>query len=89
MGFLGDAVVKNPPASVGNTRNTGLIPEWRRSLGVGNGSPLHYSCLEKFHTQRSLVVPGVAESQTHLSAHTHTHTYFLKNYVVIYFLQNL
>ena len=40
-------VVKNPPANVGDTRNTGLIPGLGRSLGVGNGNPLQYSCLEK------------------------------------------
>ena len=39
-------VVKNPPANVGDTRNTGLIPGLGRSLGVGNGNPLQYSCLE-------------------------------------------
>ena len=25
-----------------------LIPGWRRSLGVENGNPLQYSCLENF-----------------------------------------
>ena len=36
MGFLGGSVVKNPPASAGDT---GLIP------GEGNGNPLQYACL--------------------------------------------
>ena len=27
-------------------RDTGLIPGSRRFLGVGNGNPLQYSCLE-------------------------------------------
>ena len=36
-------VVKNPSANVGNA---GLIPEWGRSYGEGNGNPLQYSCLE-------------------------------------------
>ena len=39
-------MVKNPPASAGDTRDGGLIPRWRRSLGGGNGNPLQYSCLE-------------------------------------------
>ena len=39
-------VVKNPPASAGDARDTGLIPESGRSPGEGNGNPLQYSCLE-------------------------------------------
>ena len=31
-GFLGDAVVKNPPANVGDTRHMSLIPGLGRSL---------------------------------------------------------
>ena len=38
--------VKNPPANAGDTRDEGLIPGLRRSLGGGNGNPLQYSCLE-------------------------------------------
>ena len=45
-GLTGDPVVKNPPAHAGDTRDAGLIPESGRSLGVGNGNPLLYSCLE-------------------------------------------
>ena len=44
-GFSGGSVVKNPPASAGDARDMGLIPEWGRSPGKGNGSPLQYSCL--------------------------------------------
>ena len=32
----------------------GLIPGSGRSPRVENGNPLQYSCLEKFHGQRSL-----------------------------------
>ena len=46
MGFPGGTVVKNPPANVGNTRDTGLISESGRSPGVGNGNPLQHSCLK-------------------------------------------
>ena len=42
----GGAVVNNPPANAGDTRNSGLIPELRRSPGVGNGNPFQCSCLE-------------------------------------------
>ena len=42
-GLPGDTVVKNLPANSGDPV---LIPESGSSLGVGNGNPLHYSCLE-------------------------------------------
>ena len=38
------AVVKNPPA---NSGDTGLILGLGRSLGVENGNPLQYSCLDR------------------------------------------
>ena len=41
-----NAVVKNPPASVGDIRDMGSILKLGRSPGVGNGNPLQYSCLE-------------------------------------------
>jgi len=46
MVFLGGTVVKDLPASVGDTRDVGLIPELGRSPGVGNGNLLQYSYLE-------------------------------------------
>ena len=52
MGFPGDSVVKNPPASAGGT---GSIPSSGRSPGEGNGNRLQYSCLGKSHGQRNLV----------------------------------
>ena len=36
-------VVKNPPANEGDVS---LIPEWGRSPGRENGTPLRYSCRE-------------------------------------------
>ena len=38
MDFPGGAVVKNLPANAGDAGNAGLIPEWGRSPGVGNGN---------------------------------------------------
>ena len=38
--FPGDAVVKNPLASAGDTRAVVLILGWGRSPGEGNGNPL-------------------------------------------------
>ena len=51
----GGAGVKNLPANAGDTKDMGLIPGSGRSLGEGNGNPLHYSYLEKSNRQRSLV----------------------------------
>ena len=43
--FLGDASSKEP-YSVGDVRDTGLIPGLGRSPGGEHGNPLQYSCLE-------------------------------------------
>ena len=43
--FPGGALVKNPPAKAGDTRDVGSIPGLGRSPGEGNGSPLQCSCL--------------------------------------------
>ena len=44
--FLGDAVVKNPPASAGDVGDMGSIPWLGRAPRGGNGKPLQCSCLE-------------------------------------------
>ena len=72
-----DLLVKNPPASAGDTGDVGLIPSQGRLLRVGNSNLLQYFLPGKFRGQRSLVgytVHGATESQTHLSARMHTHT---------------
>ena len=46
LGFPGDTVVKNLPASSGDTRDMGAVPGLGRSPGVGNGNLLQYSSLE-------------------------------------------
>ena len=38
-------MVKNPPANAGGAKDVSLIPGSGRSPGVGNGTPLQYSCL--------------------------------------------
>ena len=78
-------VVKNPPAHAGDTRDSGPILGSGRSPGVGNGNPLLYSCLEKFHGQRSLMgysLWGQKDLDTTEHQHTHTHT----KYELIVFL---
>ena len=64
--FPGGAVVKNLPTSAGNARDTGSIPESGRSLGVGNGNPLQYLCLENSMDRGAwwATVHGVIKSQT-------------------------
>ena len=42
-GFPGGSVVKNPPASAGDTGDKGWISVLGRSPGGGNGNPLQYS----------------------------------------------
>ena len=68
VGFLGDSVVKNPPASAGDGRDAGLIPGSERSSGGGNGNPLQYYCLENPMVRGSWQAPvdGKAKSQTRL-----------------------
>ena len=57
-------MVKNLPASTGDARDAGSIPELERSPGVGNGNPLQYSCLE------NSIDRGVAKTEG-LSTHNH------------------
>ena len=38
MGFPGGTVVKNPPATAGDTREAGSVLGWERSPGEGKGS---------------------------------------------------
>ena len=44
-------MVKNLPANAGDTRDAGLIPEWRRCPGGGHGT--HASLLGEYYRQRS------------------------------------
>ena len=65
------SVVKNLPANVGDTGHAGLIPGLGRSLGVGNGNSLQYSCLENSMDRGAsrAAVHEVTKSQTRLSTH--------------------
>ena len=51
-------MVKNLPASTGDARDVGSVPESGRSSGERNGNPLQYSRPEEFlpvsHRHRSL-----------------------------------
>ena len=72
MDFPGGTVVKNPPASTGDTRDAGSIPGSGRSPGVGNGNPLQYSCLGNPMDGgvRQSTVHGAAKSQMQLNTIT-------------------
>ena len=69
--FPGRAVAKNLSANAGAPGDVGLIPGSGRSLGVGNGNPLQYSCLENSMDRGAwqATVHGVTKSQTQLSIH--------------------
>ena len=83
-------VVKNLPASWGDTRDVGLIPGSERSPGVGNGNPLQYSCLGNLMDRGSwrVTVYRIAKSWICLKLSTelkwsqgHIYTYI---YIYIY-----
>ena len=65
----GGTVVKNPPASAGDTRDVGSIPGSGRSPGVGNGKPLQDSCLENPMDRGAwrATVHGARKGQTRVS----------------------
>ena len=62
-------MIRNLPADTGDARDAGLIPGLGRSLTVGNGKLLQYSCLENSMGRGAwwAAVHGVAKSQTQLS----------------------
>ena len=84
VGFPDGTVVKSLPASVGDTRDVGLIPGSRSFPAGGNGNSLQYSYLEN-STDRGaqrVVVHGVAKNQTQLSEHACTHMYMCRGVCV-------
>ena len=66
-------VVKNLPANAGDARDMNSIPGSGRSRGVGNDTPLQYSCPENPMNRGAwqATVPGVAKSRTRLSSWAH------------------
>ena len=67
-GFQVVLVIKNLPASAGDLRDEGSVPESGRSPGGGHGNPLQYSCLDN-HMDRGAwwdTVHRVTKSQIRL-----------------------
>ena len=64
-GFLGGAVIKNPPSNAMDARDMCLIPGLGRSPGRVNGNPLQCSFLEHSMDRETwrATVHGVAKSQ--------------------------
>ena len=65
-------VVKNVLAHAKDEQDIGLIPGLGRSPGVGNGTPLHHSCLENIMDRgaaKSQTVYGATKNQTHPSTY--------------------
>ena len=62
-------MVKNLPVNTGDPRDVGSVPGLERSPGVGNGTPLQYSCLENSMGRGfwQITVYGTVKSQTQLS----------------------
>ena len=83
MGFPGNSVVKNPPASAGDT---GLITGLGRSPGGGNGNPLQYFCLENRMDRGAwqATAHGVAkESDMTEQLSTNIHAHNLSKIVIV------
>ena len=81
-GFPGGPVVKNPPASVGDTRDGGSILGLGRSPREGKSNPLQYFCLENPTDSRAwrATVHRVTKSRTWLNNWAHaqsTHNQFI------------
>ena len=74
--YLGDSVVKNLPASVGDSWDVGSIPGSGRYPGVGNSNLLRYSCLNNSVEPGRLHPLGsqrVGYDWVCARAYTHTH----------------
>ena len=77
LGFLGDTVVKNLPACVRDSGDTGFIPGWGRCPGEGNGNPPQYLAWKIPWTEEPGGLQSMrSQSWTWLSDwHAHTNLY--------------
>ena len=76
LGFPGGTNGKESACQCRRRKRCGLDPRVRRipGLGVGNGNPLQYSCLENSGDRRAwwVTIHGIAKNWTGLSHWTHT-----------------
>ena len=70
-------MVKNLSANAGDVREADSVPGLGISLGVRNGYPLQYSCLENSMDRRAWRATdhGITKSWMRQSTHPYTHTY--------------
>ena len=73
MGFPGGSMIKNLFSNAGDAGDTGSVTGLGRFLGVGNGNPLLYSCLESFMDRGAwwATVHGITKSR-HTDHRAHT-----------------
>ena len=99
LDFLGGASGKEPVCQCRRHKICGSIPGSGRSPGIGNGSPLQYSCLENSidrgawqatvyrpQSQTQLSYWTLTHTHTHNVTHTHTHTHNVPSTVSIVFV---
>ena len=78
----------NPPAYLGDARDTGSIPGSRQSPGGGNGNPLQYSCLEN-PMDRGAWCHRVTNSWTQLSNGTQYIDLMIKVRLLVQLIQTI
>ena len=77
-GFRGGSVVKNLPVNSGDAENVCLILGSGRSPGVGNGTPLQYSCLENPMDRGACLSMG-SQTVGHDRACMHPHSLYTQD----------
>ena len=90
MGFQGGSVIKNPPASPGDTGDMGLIPGWGRFPWRRKWKPTPVFLPGESHGQRAwrATVHEVEKSWTQLSTHAHIYMCMcakpLQSFLILY-----
>ena len=88
--YIGGTVLKNLPANARDAGDVGTSSESGRSPGVGNGTPLQYSCLE--NSMDRGVWPatnyGMAKSQIRQQLHFHFHAFYERYLVLLASVRN-
>ena len=74
-------VIKNPPANAGDARDGSLIPGPGKSPGVGNGNPLHSSCLENSMSRRAWWATILGPQRVGHAEWVHAHTHKKEQYI--------